>query len=234
MTYAEFAKLAANIKTYFPRDNVLPSDRAMTLWYESLKDLDADAVMTGLKKYVLTNKFPPSISDLRSYAVRPAGKEEISETHAWNLVYQALGNSIGHAEEEFDKLPEVVQRAVHSPGQLREWAKMDIRTVNSVIYSNFLRAYSAAVVRQREDDNMPEYLKELEADIAARLARSRSGDGKIGAGDEGPAHIQGNSSSQIGIEQKDAFLTDETEIAAKMERLREKLYAGRHDDTPHG
>lgn len=230
MTYAEFAKLAANIKTYFPRDNVLPSDRAMTLWYESLKDLDADAVMTGLKKYVLTNKFPPSISDLRSYAVRPAGKEEISETHAWNLVYQALGNSIGHAEEEFDKLPEVVQRAVHSPGQLREWAKMDIRTVNSVIYSNFLRAYSAAVVRQREDDNMPEYLKELEADIAARLARSRRGDGKIGAGDEGPAHIQGNSSGQIGIEQKDAFLTDETEIASKMARLREKLYTGKDTD----
>ena len=229
MTYAEFAKLAANIKTYFPRDNVLPSDRAMTLWYESLKDLDADAVMTGLKKYVLTNKFPPGISDLRSYAVRPAGKEEISETHAWNLVYQALGNSIGHAEEEFDKLPEVVQRAVHSPGQLREWAKMDIQTVNSVIYSNFLRAYSAAVVRQREDDNMPEYLKALEADIAARLAQSHDRDEKIGTGSGAPARIQESLGGQEETGEEDVPLTDETEIAAKMTRLREKLYAGRHD-----
>ena len=187
MTYAEFAKLAANIKTYFPRDNVLPSDRAMSLWYESLKDLDADAVMTGLKKYVLTNKFPPGISDLRSYAVRP-------------------------------------------PGQLREWAKMDIKTVNSVIYSNFLRAYSAAVVRQREDDNMPEYLKALEADIAARLAQSHDRDGKIGTGGGAPARIQENHGGQEETREEDVPLTDEAEIAAKMARLREKLYAGRHDD----
>lgn len=234
MTYSEFAKLAMNIKTYFPRDNVLPSDRAMSLWYDSLKDLDADAVMAGLQKYVLTNKFPPGISDLRSYAVRPAGKEEISETHAWNLVYQALGNSIGHAEEEFEKLPEVVQRAVHSPGQLREWAKMDIHTVNSVIYSNFLRAYSAAVVRQREDDNMPEYLKALEADIAARLARSNNRDGKIVTGSGAPVRIQDCSDGKESPGKEAEPLTDEAEIAAKMERLREKLYAGRHDDPPHG
>ena len=39
MTIKEFSLIAAAIKTYFPRDNILPTENAMELWYEELKDL---------------------------------------------------------------------------------------------------------------------------------------------------------------------------------------------------
>ena len=118
MTFLEFAKIAANIKTYFPRDNILPTKEAMKLWFDGVADLDYEAVRIGLQKYSMTNSYPPSLSDLRSFAVHSHTDDPESETHAWNMVYKALGNSGQHAEEEFSKLPEVVQRAVHSPGQL--------------------------------------------------------------------------------------------------------------------
>lgn len=35
---------------------------------------------------------------------------------------QGNRNSGYHAEEEFARLPELIQKAVSSPGQLREWA----------------------------------------------------------------------------------------------------------------
>ena len=39
MTFKEFGYIADAIKTYFPRDNVLPTEHAMSLWYDGLKDL---------------------------------------------------------------------------------------------------------------------------------------------------------------------------------------------------
>ena len=82
MTAKEFANLTAAIKTYYPRDYVIPTDKAMELWFNSLKDLDYQNACRGLKKYVETNKFPPSIADIREYA--DASKPhvvEIEEKH---------------------------------------------------------------------------------------------------------------------------------------------------------
>ena len=45
---------------------------------------------------------------------------------------------------------ENVQKAVGSPGNLKDMATMEIDTVNSVIQSNFLRNYRAVKTRERE------------------------------------------------------------------------------------
>ena len=44
---------------------------------------------------------------------------------------------------EFEKLPEEVRRVVGHPSQLYEWAMLDTREVNTVIASNFRRAWRA-------------------------------------------------------------------------------------------
>ena len=138
MNRTEFIKIAEVIKTFYPREGLLPTMESMDLWFEDLKDLDFAAVTIAVKKYALTNKFPPTVADIREYAVGITESDQANEIHAWNLVYKALRNSINHADEEFARLPPAVQRAVHSPGQLREWAMMDINTVNSVVSSNFM------------------------------------------------------------------------------------------------
>ena len=68
MNVDEFAKLADAIKTYFPRDNVLPTDNAMELWFDMLKDLDYKSAYIALKKHVATSSFPPTIADIRKNA----------------------------------------------------------------------------------------------------------------------------------------------------------------------
>ncbi len=144
MTPKEFGELAAAIKTYFPRDNMIPTDKAMDLWYEELKDLPYAVAQISLRKYVATNKFPPTIADIRENAV---AEEEQNELSAWHMVYRAISDSAYHADERFAELPDIIQRAVASPGNLREWGQMDTETVNSVIQSQFLRSYRAEVKR---------------------------------------------------------------------------------------
>ena len=154
MTVKEFGILADAIKTYFPRDNVLPTENAMRLWYSELKDIPYQLAHTALRKYVSTNKFAPTIADIREQVaeLNSQNEEELNETAAWSLVLKAIRRSTYYSEEEFAKLPATVQRAVASPKQLWEWATLedvDGKTL-TVIQSNFQRTFRMEQQRERE------------------------------------------------------------------------------------
>ena len=159
MTFKEFGYIADAIKTYFPRDNVLPTEHAMSLWYDGLKDLPYQVVNIALKKYVQTNRFAPSIADIREQAAQLNQNNQngdLNETAAWSLVLKAIRRSTYYSEEEFAKLPATVQRAVASPKQLREWATLedvDGKTL-TVIQSNFQRTFRVEQQRERERNKL--------------------------------------------------------------------------------
>lgn len=164
MTVKEFGFFADAIKTYFPRDNVLPTENAMRLWYSELKDIPYQLAHTALRKYVSTNKFAPTIADIREQVAELNGRdeEEINETAAWYLVLKAIRRSTYYSEEEFAKLPATVQRSVASPKQLREWAMLedvDGKTL-TVIQSNFQRTFRVEQQRERERNKLsPDVLR---------------------------------------------------------------------------
>lgn len=159
MTVDEFARLADAIKTYFPRDNMLPTDTAMELWYDMLKDMDYRSAYIGLKNHVATSKFAPTIADIRNGAAisRP---QELNEMEAWSLVSKAIRNSGYNSAEEFAKLPPLVQKAVGLPSQLRTWA-LDENYNEQVAMSSFQRAYKAELKRQEELQKTPQNVRNL-------------------------------------------------------------------------
>ena len=164
MTAKEFGFLADAIKTYFPRDNVLPTENAMRLWYSELKDIPYQSAYMALRKYVSTNKFAPTIADIREQVaeLNSHNEYELNETAAWSLVLKAIRRSTYYSEEEFAKLPPIVQRAVSSQRQLREWATLedvDGKTL-TVIQSNFQRTFRVEQQRERERNKLsPDVLK---------------------------------------------------------------------------
>ena len=163
MTVREFGIFADAIKTYFPRDNVLPTEKAMQLWYSELKDIPYQLAHTALRKYVSTNKFAPTIADIREQATELYNQREgdISEITAWQLVWKAICNSGYHAEEEFEKLPETVKRAVGSASQLRQWGLSEVND-NTISYwkSEFQRIYRLEQQKELERRKLsPDVLK---------------------------------------------------------------------------
>ena len=156
MTAKEFGILADAIKTYFPRDNVLPTEKALRLWYEELKDIPYQIAHTALRKYVSTNKFAPTIADIREQSTTlalQAGNIDVfsSDSQAWQIVWKAIrcSGDYDRAEDNFDKFPPAVQRAVGSPKQLQEWALTQNLNVE-VVSSNFRRTYRTEQQRERE------------------------------------------------------------------------------------
>ena len=112
-----------------------------------------------MKAYILsdTSGFAPSIGQIVEKLQLFIGNEELNEMAAWGLVLKAMRNSIYHSEEEFAKLPPVVQKAVVSPGQLREWAMAEDvdGTWMNVTQSNFMRTYRAELSQEKTLEKLP-------------------------------------------------------------------------------
>lgn len=159
MTRDETIKILMVVQAAYP--NYKPQDKtvAVNVWTEMLGDIPYEQVSTALKAYIQTDKsgFAPGIGDIREKVQILFGEDvEINETEAWSLVLKAIRRSTYYSDEEFEKLPPVVQIAVSSPRQLREWATLedvDGKTL-TVMQSNFQRTFRAERQRERERNKL--------------------------------------------------------------------------------
>ena len=155
MTRDETIKILMVIQAAYP--NYKPQDKtiAVNVWSEMLVDIPYEKVSMAVKAYIQSDKsgFAPSIGDIREKVQDIFAEEnDLNETTAWSMAWKAICNSGYHAEEEFAKLPPVVQRAVHSPAQLREWAlleNIDGKTI-TVLQSDFQRVFRMEQQKEKE------------------------------------------------------------------------------------
>lgn len=134
------------------------------IWHLLLEDMDYKLISMAVKSYIRANSsgFAPSIGELMEYANRLTSPEEMTETTAWGLVMKAIRNSGYNSEEEFNKLPERIQKVVGSPKQLWSMA-IDENFNEQVASSNFMRAYRTVVNRENEMKKMsPDVMKLIE------------------------------------------------------------------------
>lgn len=142
ITREEFATLVKGINSVFP-DCIKDKD-AFDVWYLLLNDLSYEVLSTAIHKYMMTEKFPPKPADIRRLSAQMTTDGIPSEVEAWAMVRKALESlKWDNPQEEYDKLPEVVRRAVGNPANLKEWAMSDMGDVETVISSNFMRTYKA-------------------------------------------------------------------------------------------
>lgn len=153
--------------------NFHPADMSDTvdIWASVLIDYDAREIEAGLKAYIATDTsgFAPSPGQIIGKIKTAKNSQELTALEAWSLVYKAICNSGYHADEEFAKLPEICQKAIGSPDNLKEMASMDERTVMSVEQSHFIRAYDTLVKRQNEYEEIPFQVKELMSGIRQKM-----------------------------------------------------------------
>lgn len=97
------------------------------------------------KGYTPTN----AIADVKEQLLLIMNPNQLTELEAWGLVRNAISRGSYHAQEEFDKLPEILQQEVGSPNQLRSWARTDTAILDSVSGSNFMRSYKARLAQNR-------------------------------------------------------------------------------------
>ena len=135
---------------------------AVKLWTEMFADDDVADVLTATKALIATQVegYPPTIGKVKDKLFAMKCPDKITEFEAWGMVSKAVRNSIYHSDEEFEKLPEIIRRIVGTPNLLREWAMVEIDSLESVVASNFMRSYRARAQSEREYQQLPESLRQ--------------------------------------------------------------------------
>lgn len=163
MTREETVKIIRIICGSFP--NFKPSDLSETvdIWNMMLDEYTYNQIAGALKSYILSDStgFAPSIGQLIEKVKTIEEPAQLNETEAWGLVSKAIRNGYYGAVEEFSKLPPLVQKAVGTPDNLRNWSQTNLESVETVIQSNFLRAYRVEAQRAAEISKMPSGIKTM-------------------------------------------------------------------------
>ncbi len=175
MTREETKRIIRIICATYP--NFKPNDLTETIdtWDFLLEEYTYQEISLALKAYIATSTsgFAPSIGQLIEKVRSISCGSELSEMEAWALVSRAIQNGQNGAEEEYAKLPEIVQKAVGSPNLLRSWATTDERSIENVVQSNFMRTYRAELSREREYQKMPKDVLAIMEQTQQRLIEGR-------------------------------------------------------------
>lgn len=150
MTLDEFKSVAKAINALYGSSTkvIFDTREKVEMWYSCLSDLDYSAVSAAVKNHAMTSKFAPTIAEIRQECVTICTPETLNEQAAWDMVRDGIRNGTYGAVDEYNKFPEVIQRAVGSPSSLTEWAALESSEVETVVQSLFKRAYRAEVERQ--------------------------------------------------------------------------------------
>lgn len=164
MNKADTIQMFALVAALFPRDESFKAatTQMVSVWAEMLSDLDFSEVKTALKVHSSRCAFPPSIADIRA-AVEDMHKapDDMTADEAWGLVMNAIRRSTLFSVREFNALPEICQRLVGSPAQLKEWA------VSESFNSSVEKALFSKSFNQRKTQDAE--LKKLPANVRALI-----------------------------------------------------------------
>ena len=90
MDKREFASFAMAIRTYYPKEQILPNEAAMELWYREVQDIPADVATVALRKWVSTNKWSPTIADIRELSANIQYGDAMTWGESWERAVAAI------------------------------------------------------------------------------------------------------------------------------------------------
>lgn len=158
MNKKEFAIFASALRTYYPKENILPNEQALELWYKQLNDIPYELAEVTLNKWVATNKWSPSIADIREQALGITQGEAKEWGEAWQEVLRAI-SLYGSWEERkaMDSLDETTRKVVKRLGFRNLCFSENIQNDRA----NFRMIYEREQERAKQDAQLPQRLKAL-------------------------------------------------------------------------
>lgn len=171
MTKEEFKLIVKGLKAVYTDPKFIADQYAFDMWFEFFKDYPYKVITMASQSHIATNKYPPTIADIRESAARITTPidEDMSELEAWSLVRKAISNGNYGAEQEFEKLPPIIQKTLGSPAAIREMAMVDANEVDTIDKSHFVRNYKAQLERSRRD-------RQLGNSLRLSIEQTRRGD----------------------------------------------------------
>lgn len=165
MNKQEFGAFASALRTYYSKEKLLPNAQAMELWFRQLQDIPYQMANAVLAKWVATNKWSPSIADIReAVAEIQNGGPAPDWGEGWEQAMTAIRRFGSYAEAEaMESMPPLVRETVRRLGY-RELCLSENQVADR---ANFRQVYEILTKRQTEDRKIPLPVREQIAALTA-------------------------------------------------------------------
>lgn len=172
MNKKEFAIIASALKTYYPRENLLPNAPAMELWFNQLQDIPYKVAETALNKWVATNKWSPSIADLREQANEVLNGVIPDWGSGWEQVEKAITRYGSYRPTEaLESMDELTRETVKRIGFVNICQSENPTAERA----NFRMIYEQLAQRKKQDAQIPENIKMLICNTTLLLEGGKGG-----------------------------------------------------------
>ena len=153
----QIQKMLGIMTISYPNFKIVDAQATVDLWKEMFSDYNYEEVSKALKTYIATDTsgFAPSIGQIidKIHSLKEI-KSDINPDKLWDKVYKAICNSNYHAEEEFEKLPEIAQRVLGSHKTLSTMASNEEFNYD-VEKSLFIKSFNRELKLEKELRRMP-------------------------------------------------------------------------------
>lgn len=165
MEREQFARFAMALKTYYPKDGLMPNSEALDLWFNQLQDLDYKVAELALNKWVAVSKWPPTIADIRETAANILLGETPDWGEGWQQVIKAIGKyGMYRQQEALESMDDMTRQCVERIG----WWNICTSENVSADRANFRMMYEATAERQKREMQLPQMTR-------AQISQMRSG-----------------------------------------------------------
>lgn len=163
MNYDEFKVLVKGMKAVYTQPTFLPDRDAVNVWYKLLQDIDYNIANAAIQKYMLTQKFPPTIADIREMAATVSNGDKPLWSDGWEQVLNNL-RKYGMCTYDPDRLIEcmnsfdpLTRMAVERLG----WKELCKSENIMADRANFRMIFEQLAERQQKNNQLPTGLTEL-------------------------------------------------------------------------
>lgn len=158
MTKQEFAQFVMALKTYYPRETLLPNNQAVELWYRQLSDIPYNIAEIALNQWVSTNKWSPSIADIRETANSIQNDEALDWGEGWAQVQRAIRYYGSYNQQKaLESMDDITRQTVQQMG----WVNICMSENEAADRANFRMIFERIAQRKRQDAQIPERLHQL-------------------------------------------------------------------------
>ena len=172
MEREEFKILVKGMKAVYAQPSFIPDQDAFNVWYGLMKDLEYQVCNAAIQKWMLTNKFPPTIAEIRELATEIQCGKLPDWGEAWEETCKAIRRyGFYRPKEGLESLSPLTRETVNRLG----WSNLCLSENPTADRANFRQCYEVVAKREHENNvlSLPliETIKQLSDSIEFENAK---------------------------------------------------------------
>ena len=157
MTREEFKILVKGMKAVYAQPTFIPDQDAFNMWYALMGDLPYDVCAMAIKKYMLTNKFPPTVAEIREMATNIVSGDPLTWGESWERALAAVRKYGSYNKADaLNSLDPITRKCVESIGYMELCMSENIM----VERAHYQKVFEVFAKREQTDRQMPLQLKQ--------------------------------------------------------------------------